>query len=329
MAERERSHTRPLGGVFVAHSQVLSAADVQRALTRMAHGTGTSHASAWVAAMRPRTLPAALVPVAVGLACAARRGPLDPRVAAVTLGASILIQIGTNLANDYYDFAAGADTAARVGPRRITQAGLADPRAVRRAAFGALAAAALAGLYLVAVGGWPIAVIGVASLLAALAYTAGPWPLAYHGLGDVFAFVFFGPIAVGGTVFLQAGRIERADVLVSLPIACLVTAILVVNNLRDIPTDARAGKRTLAVSLGARATRFEYTVLVALAFLSLPLLQAATGRLVVLALAALPLALGEVRALWRRSGRDLNRSLAGTARLHLVFGALLALGILA
>lgn len=284
---------------------------------------------AWLAAIRPRTLPAALVPVTVGLALAARRSPLDARVAGVTLGAAILIQIGTNLANDYYDFAAGADTAERVGPRRITQARLADPRTVRRAAFAVLAAAALAGVYLVAVGGWPIAAIGVASLLAALAYTAGPWPLAYHGLGDAFAFLFFGPIAVGGTVFLQTGRIDRGDVLVSMPVACLVTAILVVNNLRDIPTDARAGKRTLAVRLGARATRLEYTALVALAFLALPALQAETGRLVLLALAALPLALAEVRALWRRTGRELNLSLAGTARLHLVFGTLLALGLLA
>jgi 1,4-dihydroxy-2-naphthoate octaprenyltransferase len=284
---------------------------------------------AWLAATRPRTLPAAIVPVMVGLALAARHGPLRANVAAVTLVTAILIQIGTNLANDYYDFTAGADTAERVGPRRITQAGLAAPRTVRGAAFGVLGTAALTGIYLIAVGGWPIALIGIAALLAAVAYTAGPWPIGYHGLGDVFVFAFFGPVAVSGTVLLQIGYIDRSTVVASLPIACLATAILVVNNLRDIPTDTRAGKRTLAVRLGARATRIEYTTLVALAFVALPALAADGGDLVLVALAALPLALGEVRALWSRSGSALNVSLAGTARLHLVFGILLALGILA
>jgi 1,4-dihydroxy-2-naphthoate octaprenyltransferase len=282
---------------------------------------------AWLAATRPRTLPAAIVPVLVGLALATRHGPLHPSVAALTLVAAILIQIGTNLANDYYDFTAGADTADRLGPRRITQAGLATPRTVRNAAFGVLGVAALAGVYLVAVGGWPIALVGTLSLLAALAYTAGPWPLAYHGLGDLFVFTCFGPIAVSGTVLLQTGGIDRVTVLASIPVACLVTAILVVNNLRDIPTDARAGKRTLAVRLGARASRIEYAALVALAFLVLPVLGVAAGAGVFLALGALPLAAHEVRALSRRSGSALNASLAGTARLHLVFGVLLAVGI--
>lgn len=284
--------------------------------------------SIWLQAARPRTLPAAVVPVLVGLALAARRGRVDGPIAAVTIAAAVLIQIGTNLANDYYDFVAGADTAERVGPRRITQAGLAAPCAVRRAAFGVLGLAGLAGLYLVAVGGWPIAAIGVLSLLAAVGYTAGPWPIAYHGLGEIFVFAFFGLAAVNGTFFLQTRALSRLSLLASLSVACLATAILVVNNLRDIATDARAGKRTVAVRLGERATRIEYLGFLALAFLVVPALGVEGGAPIFVCLAALPLAAREARALWQRSGAALNASLAGTARLHLVFGLLLALGLL-
>jgi 1,4-dihydroxy-2-naphthoate octaprenyltransferase len=283
----------------------------------------------WLAAARPRTLPAAIVPVVVGLALAARSGPIDVPVALVTLVAAVLIQVGTNLANDYYDFVAGADTSERLGPPRITQAGLAAPAVVRCAAFAVLAAAAVAGLVLVAVGGWPILLIGVASLLAAVAYTGGPWPLAYHGLGDVFVFVFFGVVAVNGTVWLQHGHVGWLSLLVSLPVGCLATAILVVNNLRDLPTDARAGKRTLAVRIGAAATRRQHACLVAAPFVVAAGLAVMLGAPVLLVLVALPLAIGEVRALARRSGAELNASLAGTARLHLVFGVLFALGLVA
>jgi 1,4-dihydroxy-2-naphthoate octaprenyltransferase len=274
-------------------------------------------------------LPAAIVPVVVGLALAARSGPLDVLVAVATLVAAILIQVGTNLANDYYDFVAGADTSERLGPRRITQAGLAAPATVRAAAFGVLAAATLVGGFLVAVGGWPIVIIGVASLVAAVAYTGGPWPLAYHGLGDVFVFVFFGVVAVNGTVLLQTGALSGIALVASLPVACLATAILVVNNLRDIATDARAGKRTLAVRIGAAATRRQYAALVAAPFAVVAALAVPIGPAVLIALAAFPLAVAEVRALARRTGAELNASLAGTARLHLAFGVLFALGIAA
>lgn len=283
--------------------------------------------SAWLAATRPRTLAAAVVPVAVGLGLAARGGRIDAAIAVLTLAAAVSMQIGANLANDYYDFMAGADTAERLGPPRITQAGMAAPRAVRRAAFAVLGLAALDGLYLVTVGGWPIAVIGLLSLIAAVAYTAGPWPIAYHGLGELFVFVFFGPIAVNGTVLLQAAAPSRLTMLASLPVGCLATAILVVNNLRDIPTDRRAGKRTLAVRLGERATRIEYLALLALAFLALPALALESGSFLLVPLASAPLALREAHALGRRSGTALNTSLAGTARLHLVFGLLLALAL--
>ncbi len=281
----------------------------------------------WLAAARPRTLSAALAPVLVGLAVAMREQPLHWPVAAATLCAALLIQIGTNLANDYYDFVNGADTADRLGPPRITQAGLAAPAAVRRAALAVLALAAAIGAYLVTIGGWPILTIGGLSLVCALAYTGGPWPLASHGLGEVFVFLFFGVLAVNGTVWLQTGRLSTLALLASLPVACLATAILVINNLRDIPTDARAGKRTVAVRIGASATRGEYLLLVAAAFFFPLLLSRLAGPGVLLALAALPLALGEARALWRRTGAELNRSLAGTARLHMVFGVLLAIGI--
>jgi 1,4-dihydroxy-2-naphthoate octaprenyltransferase len=291
--------------------------------------TAWARARPWLAAARPRTLPAAIVPVVVGLALAARSGPIDVGVAGATLAAALLIQIGTNLANDYYDFVAGADTSERLGPRRITQAGLAAPATVRAAAFAVLAAAGLLGCGLVAVGGWPIALIGAASLVAAVAYTGGPWPLAYHGLGDVFVFVFFGVVAVTGTVLLQTGAVSGLALVASLPVGCLATAILVVNNLRDIATDARAGKRTLAVRIGAAATRRQYALLVTAPFLVVAALAVPLGPVVLIPLAALPLAVAEVRALGRRAGAELNASLAGTARLHLVVGVLLAVGLAA
>ncbi|MCC6849443.1 MAG: 1,4-dihydroxy-2-naphthoate polyprenyltransferase [Deltaproteobacteria bacterium] len=291
---------------------------------------GTTGLAPWLAAARPRTLPAAIVPVVVGLAFAARTHALDAGVAVVTLVAALLIQIGTNLANDYYDFVAGADTHERLGPRRITQAGLAAPATVRAAAFVVLAAAGLAGAYLVAVGGWPILLIGMASLAAAVAYTGGPFPLAYHGLGDLFVFVFFGVVAVAGTVWLQTGALAASVLAPSLPVACLATAILVVNNLRDIATDARAGKRTLAVRLGAAATRAEYVALVAAPYAVVGAVAAATGAAgLLLPFATAPLAVREARAIFRRAGAELNASLAGTARLHLLFGVLLAAGLLA
>lgn len=288
--------------------------------------SGSGFAS-WLAAARPRTLPAAIVPVVVGLALAARAGAIDVVVAIATLVAALLIQIGTNLANDYYDFVAGADTHERVGPQRITQAGLAAPATVRAAAFGVLGAAALVGAYLATVGGWPIVAIGIASLIAAVAYTGGPYPLAYHGLGDVFVFVFFGLVAVSGTVWLQTAALDATTVVASLPVACLATAILVVNNLRDRVTDARAGKRTLAVRLGDAATRAEWLVLVAAPYAVVAALAPSCGAPVLLPLVTLPLAVREARALFRRSGAELNASLAGTARLHLLFGVLFAAGL--
>jgi len=284
--------------------------------------------SIWLAATRPRTLTAAVAPVMVGLAIARRMGHVSAIVGLMTLLAAVLIQIGANLANDYFDFVAGADTAARLGPLRVTQGGLVEPSVVRNAALGVLGLAALAGCYLVAIGGWPILIVGIVSLIAAIAYTAGPWPLAYNGLGDAFVFVFFGLAAVNGTVFLQCGTISPLSIAASIPIACLATAILVVNNLRDIDTDGLARKRTLAVRFGRDFARAEYVGLVAFAFVITPVLARLGGASLLLPIATAPLALKEMRASCRRTGAELNQSLAQTAALHLSYGTLLTLALI-
>lgn len=291
-------------------------------------GARAGAANAWWLAIRPRTLGAGVVPVLVGLALAYRSAPLRPLVALATLLAALLLQVASNLANDYYDFAHGVDTAERLGPTRVTQSGLVAAGSVKRAVYAVLLVALAIGIYLVRIGGWPIAFVGGASAAGAVAYSAGPWPLAWYGLGDLLAFVFFGLVAVGGTVFLQLGSVGWPAVVAAVPVACMVTAIIVVNNLRDIPSDRATGKRTLAVRLGPTGTRVEYTTLVGLAFASLFAIVPTIAPGALLALLALPLAVAEVRWIWRREGADLNHSLIGTARLHLVAGLLLAAGLL-
>lgn len=286
----------------------------------------------WLLASRPATLPAAVVPVLVGTAVGAARAPLRllPFVAAL-LGA-LLIQVATNFANDYSDFHRGADTPDRLGPTRVTQSGLLSPAQVRRAIVATFGLAVLVGLYLVWVGGWPILAIGVLSILAGLAYTGGPWPFGYHGLGDVFVFVFFGLVAVMGSAYLQTGDWGADALLASIPVGVLATNILVVNNLRDLPTDRVAGKGTLAVRIGAAATRAQYTALVAVAYL-VPVVALAwrgASAWVLLPLLTLPVAAGLVRAVMRgTAGRELNPVLARSGRLHLLFGVLWAAGLLA
>ena len=284
---------------------------------------------AWLLAARPATLPAAVVPVLVGTAAALAEGRfrLGPFVAALV--ASLLLQVGANLANDYFDFRHGADTADRLGPVRVTQAGLIAPEAVRTATIVTFGLALVVGLYLVAVGGWPILVIGLASVAAAILYTGGPWPLGYHGLGDLFCFLFFGLFAVVGTAYLHTDMLGRGALVASIPVGCLVTAILVVNNLRDVDTDRAAGKRTLAVRIGRRATRAEYALLLAGAFLvPLARLLADASPWALLPYLALPFALKLARTIARAEGRALNPALRDTARLHLLFGALFAFSLL-
>ncbi|MDQ3265210.1 MAG: 1,4-dihydroxy-2-naphthoate polyprenyltransferase [Myxococcota bacterium] len=283
----------------------------------------------WLLAIRPRTLTAAIVPVMIGsaLAFGDGRGQWLPAVAAL-LGA-LLIQIGTNLTNDYYDFKKGADTHERLGPVRVTQAGLISPQTVLLAAVASFAAALVIGLYLVAVAGWPVVLIGMASLLSGYAYTGGPYPLAYNGLGDVFVFVFFGFVAVGGTYFVQALGLPPKALLAAVPVGALGTAILVVNNLRDATTDVKAGKRTLIVRFGERAGRGEYLACLALAF-GTPLvlrLLGWEGWAVLLPLAAAPFAVAPLRRVLQQRGAALNPGLGETAKLQLVFGALFAAGL--
>ncbi|KAB8144981.1 1,4-dihydroxy-2-naphthoate polyprenyltransferase [Chloroflexia bacterium SDU3-3] len=288
-----------------------------------------SPARVWLMAARPATLPAAAAPVLVGTAAAAAVGSFRPLPALAALLGALLIQIGTNYANDYFDFKKGADTAERIGPTRATQSGLLRPETVRNGMIATFALAALVGLYLVAVGGWPILVVGVLSIAAGVLYTGGPWPLGYNGLGDVFSFVFFGLVAVCGTAYVQAGAVPPLAILASLPIAALVTAILVVNNLRDVATDRVAGKRTLAVIFGPGFARAEYAALVVAPYLLLPVIWLAGSATpwVLLPLLTAPLAVRLVRTMLSESGPTLNRALKGTGQLELLFGLLLALGL--
>jgi 1,4-dihydroxy-2-naphthoate octaprenyltransferase len=221
----------------------------------------------WIGAARPRTLPAAFAPVLVGTALAWHNRVFDPAAAALCLGFSVLVQIGTNFANDYYDFIRGADTATRVGPRRAVAAGLVSPGTMKRAMVLTFVAAFAVGVGLVAWGGpWLIA-LGIASIVCGIAYTGGPMPLAYVGLGDVFVFLFFGLVAVGGTYFVQSGRLTADAVLAGVPIGLLAANILVVNNYRDVETDAMANKRTLVVRFGRTAARWQFGLSLVIALL--------------------------------------------------------------
>lgn len=289
-----------------------------------------STARAWVLASRPKTLTAAAAPVVVGTGLAAFHGVANTLPALAALVGALLIQIATNLANDYYDFVRGTDTHARIGPLRVTQAGLLSPRAVKGGMILTLGLAFAVGIYLVSVGGWPIVWIGLASLACAVLYTGGPFPLAYHGLGDVFVFVFFGLIAVAGTYYVQGLAWPRDALVAGSAMGALITAILVVNNLRDLDTDGKAGKRTLAVVLGRGGTRAEYVLLLVVAF-SAPLVGiawfswplATAAALVTLVLAVSPTR----RVLGFAEARELLPALGETSRVVAIYGALLGLGL--
>lgn len=293
--------------------------------------TPVSPAKAWLLAARPHTLPAAVVPVLVGTAVGVAEGPFRPLVFLAALLAALLIQIGTNFANDLHDFHRGADTAERMGPTRVTQSGLITPEQVQRGIIVAFGLATVLGAYLAWVGGWPIVAIGIASILCGLAYTGGPWPFGYHGLGDVFVFIFFGVIAVTGSAYLQTGEITWLAVGASIPVGLLVTNILVINNLRDLPTDRAAGKRTLAVILGPNPTRIQYALFTLLAYVVPSALWSITGAspLVLLTWLTLPLAGRLVGTVMQgMTGRSLNKVLKLTGQLHLLYGILLAVGLL-
>jgi 1,4-dihydroxy-2-naphthoate octaprenyltransferase len=282
----------------------------------------------WIGAARLRTLPAAVVPVAVGTAVSHAVGGVAWGPALAALAGALAIQIGTNFANDVFDAERGADGPDRLGPLRAVSAGLISAAAMKRAMIAAFAVAAAFGAYLAWIGGWPIVALGLASIASGIAYTGGPWPLGYHGLGDVFVLGFFGFAAVCGTAYVQRGEVPALAVWAAIPVGALATAILVVNNLRDRTTDERAGKRTLAVRLGRRATLAEYAALLVLAY-AVPLALAIGGRAwVLLPLATLPLAIARLRALGgAQAAAEYNGCLAATAQLLLLHGALFATGL--
>ena len=284
----------------------------------------------WVLAARPKTLPAALAPVLVGTAVAWAAGGFRAGPAAAAAVGALLLQIGSNLANDVFDFERGADREGRTGPMRVTQAGLLTPSQVRSGMVFVFGLALLVGVYLTVEAGWPVVVIGLAAIASALAYTGGPFPLGYNGLGELFVMIFFGFGAVCGTAFVQAGFVPAAAWPAGFAAGCLATAILVVNNVRDIEQDRKSGKRTLPVRFGRSWGVAEFGTLVVLAYL-VPVTLVATDRapttLLLVLLSAL-LTLPLVNSLRHERGPILNRTLAGTARLFLIWSVLYSAGLL-
>ncbi len=289
-----------------------------------------SHARTWLAAARPKTLPAAIAPVLVGVALAVEQGAFHALAAACALLGAVLIQVGTNYANDAEDFVRGADTEARKGPLRATAAGLVTPGQMRAAAAVAFALAFVAGLYLIVRGGWPILALGLASIASGVAYTAGRWALAYTGLADLFVLVFFGPVAVGGTFYVQALDLPLWVPIAGLGPGFLATAILLANNVRDVEEDRAADKRTLVVRFGRPAGVRLYNACISGAVVvPASLALVARDHLGVLAASALAALVGRrlVRTLATSSDPTvLNPLLGKTAGLLFVYSVVLAAG---
>ncbi|MFY9487451.1 MAG: 1,4-dihydroxy-2-naphthoate polyprenyltransferase [Solirubrobacterales bacterium] len=288
--------------------------------------------SVWVKAARPRTLPAALAPVAVGTALAA--GPADQfdiLILIATIIGALFIQIGTNLSNDYSDARRGADTEDRLGPVRVTAGGLVPPKYVLYATWASFAIAALAGVYLVVEAGWELLLVGAASIVAGVLYTGGPRPYGYEGLGEVFVFLFFGVVAVTGSFFVQTGELVWEAFALSVPVGLLACAVLMVNNIRDMDTDRRANKRTLAVRLGRATMRRIYSLTLLISVLMIPVIWLASDLTawINLAVASIVLVPPLARTIRNRTdGGALNKALGDTARLELVFCVLLSVGLL-
>lgn len=284
----------------------------------------------WLLAARPKTLPAAAAPVVMGSVVALYENVFNAVPAITALLTALLLQVGANFANDLFDHRRGADSHERLGPLRVTQAGLLTEREMIAGMWVVFGLAAVLGLYLVITAGWGVLLIGVASILAALAYTGGPYPLGYYGLGDITVFLFFGPVAVCGTFFVQAGYVSELAAWASIPIGALITAILVVNNLRDMKTDRAAGKKTLAVKIGVRGTRVEYLLLL-LSALIVPVGLVILGLApawYLLPLVSLPYAFRLNNQVRQNSGRELNQTLAQTGLYALVYALLFGFGYL-
>jgi len=289
-----------------------------------------SRLGAWLVAVRPATLPAAVGPVLVGLGVAIGLGVLELLPALASVAVALLLQVASNVGNDLFDFRAGVDTEARLGPPRAAAMGLLSERELLAGLLVVVGLAGLVGLYLVSVGGLVILVLGVVAIVSAFAYSGGPWPYGYHGLGEVFVFAFFGLVAVAGTTYLQTLTWEPLAFAAAIPVGALVTAILVVNNMRDIDTDRAAGKRTLAVRTGERGAIAEYLALLAVAYLvpTALVVSGSTSVAALLPLLTLPLAVVLGRAVAGGGPpQRLNALLRRTARLSLAFSALLAVGL--
>ncbi|MEA3297698.1 MAG: 1,4-dihydroxy-2-naphthoate polyprenyltransferase [candidate division Zixibacteria bacterium] len=284
----------------------------------------------WLLAVRPRTLAAAVAPVVIGSAMAGEWGAFSLLPALAAMFGAVMIQIGTNFANDYFDFKSGADRHKRLGPTRVTQAGLVKPEIMKRAIVIAFTLAIAAGLYLVWRGGWPILIIGLLSIIAGILYTAGPYPLGYNGLGDIFVLVFFGPVAVGGTFYVQALTLEIPIVLLAgLAPGLFSVAILTVNNLRDIAGDTATGKRTLAVRFGRTFSIIEYISSVVIACVIPLLLFILTGRhpYTLLTMLVPFVAFPSIRQILTSSeGSVLNDILSATGRLLLLYSVIFSIG---
>jgi 1,4-dihydroxy-2-naphthoate polyprenyltransferase len=286
----------------------------------------------WVMAARVRTLPAAVAPVLVGTSLALGAGHFRALAFVAALLGAIFIQVGTNLSNDYSDARRGADTEDRLGPVRVTAGGLVPPSQVLLATYVTFGLAVLCGAYLVAVAGWELLAVGAASILAGVLYTGGPRPYGYEGLGELFVFLFFGVVAVVGSYFVQVQQLPWQPFVCAVPVGLLASAILVVNNVRDLDTDRRAGKRTLAVRLGRERTRELYVAMLTVAFLCAPLpwVLGSMSAWLLLCWLALPLAVSVAKVVRTRvDGPALNGALAKTGMLQLLFCLLLSAGILA
>ena len=282
----------------------------------------------WLLAARPKTLSAAVVPVLMGTALAAHE-PAGVRwwVFGCALAGALLIQVATNLINDALDFRKGADTADRVGPTRVTQAGLVSADAVLRMAYVCLFLAACFGIPLLYRGGWPMLVVGLSSILAAYAYTGGPWPLAYHGLGEIFVIVFFGLVAVGGTFYAHTLQLTRTALVAGFAAGSLATVLLVINNLRDVDGDRRVDKRTTVVRFGETFARVEIALLALAPYLAIALVAWMRGPYgLLLTAGALPLSIMLIVRAWKSRGPALNAALALGGAIQWLFGILFVLG---
>jgi len=284
----------------------------------------------WLLAARLKTLPAAISPVILGSALAYHDGILSIMISFMTLLAALLIQIGTNFANDVFDFQKGTDRDDRLGPVRVTQSGLISPRKMKRSMWFIFIQAICVGFYLAFIGGWPIVIIGLASIAAGIFYTWGPYPLGYHGWGDVFVFIFFGLIAVSGTYYLQTNTISNLSIMLGIIMGMLSTAILVVNNLRDADTDKVSGKRTLAVQLGKKFSKIQYSILMLTPFLLLLYIwwHSKNEWSLLITMFALPKSLHLINQIFSLTDSDLNFVLSQTARFLFIFTVLLSTGLI-